>query len=86
MNKRSLDKIADIINESLKDTCSYLKIIRYLPEPGSQEQSKVIINGCMGEKTFSLKYVLTDLLLWQEQDILSEILFRDRYVALHQRD
>jgi hypothetical protein len=86
MNEISLDKITDTINESLKDTCQDLKIVRYLPGAGSVEQPQYIINGCMGDKTFSLKYFLADLLLWQEQDILSEILFRDRHLAINNRE
>jgi hypothetical protein len=83
MNEITLDKITETINDSLKETCQDLKIIRYLPMAGSVEPPMYIINGCMGEKTFSLKYLLADLLLWQEQDILSEILFRDRHLAIH---
>jgi hypothetical protein len=83
MNEIFLEKITDTINESLKDTCQDLKIIRYLPEAGAVEQPQYIVNGCMGEKTFSLKYLLADLIIWQEQDILSEILFRDRHLAVN---
>jgi hypothetical protein len=86
MNEISLGKITDTINDSLKDTCQDLKIVRYIPKVGSGEQPLYIINGCMGDKTFSLKYLLADLILWQEQNILSEILFRDRHLAINNRE
>lgn len=84
MDNTDLEKIYETINETLKDTCDRLEISRALPDGEYSNEPIVIIDACKDEETFTLKYKLADLMNWQEQDVLSEILFRDRFKATNQ--